>query len=114
MTANSRGIEAPRHQGPRRGEAQPLIERIDAFIAGFEQSGEAPDRWQYLCILDALDCLSQGNAAVAARGMALAETPHELRPPAEVAKIPKAITGLTAAELRIRFDEAVSALAQRA
>jgi hypothetical protein len=94
-------------------EESRLIERIDAFIAAFERSGERPDCWQYLCTIDALDCLSRGNAALAVRDMIFAETPHELRPPAEVAKIPKTIAGMTAAELRLRFDDAVSLIARR-
>jgi hypothetical protein len=44
--------------------------------------------------------------------MAFAETPPELRPPIEVAKMPKVIAGVTAAELRLRFDDAVTSLAQ--
>jgi hypothetical protein len=94
-------------------ESRRLIERIDTFIATLELSGEPPDCWQYLCTIAALDCLSRGNAALAARDMTFAETPHELRPPTAVAKIPKAIAGLTAADLRVRFDDAVNVIAQR-
>jgi hypothetical protein len=97
---------------PSNEDSRRLIKRIDAFIAAFERSGEAPDCWQYLCTIDALDCLSRGNATVAARDMAFAETPPELRPPIEVAKMPKVIAGVTAAELRLRFDDAVTSLAQ--
>ena len=97
---------------PGNENSRRLIDRIDAFIAALERSGDAPDRWQYLCIVDALDCLCKGNAAVAARDVTFAETPHELRPPTEVAKLPKTIAGVTAASLRLRFDAAVNVMAR--
>lgn len=84
----------------RRMEREGLIDAIESFLDGFEQAGRQPDLWESIYLLRAVENLIENFLTVARKDLAYAETPHELRPPAEFKKLPKNYAAMTVAELR--------------
>ena len=65
-----------------------LIARIDAFIAGFEATGNQPDRWQTDWLLKTLAALGANEVSVGEAALQSAEVSEGVRPLQEVADIP--------------------------
>jgi hypothetical protein len=82
-----------------------LIARLERLLEKMEQAGRRPDRWEDCCVLRALDALHEGDLLMAEREITFAETPPELRPPKEVAKIFAMQEIFTIGELRDSFEE---------
>ena len=88
-----------------------LEERIEAFIAGYEASGQQPDSFAGEYLVRALASLKAGDHATGEARLRLAETPAERRSPEDIATstdgIRAAVDGGASPELRA--DEARAA-----
>ncbi len=82
-----------------------LVEQLDALIAGFEQDGREPDRWESFCLIRALDNLSMGHLGEVNRQIVFARLPAELRPRDGFRRIPTTYEAMTAEELRGALEE---------
>ena len=81
-----------------------LEERIEAFIAGYEASGQQPDSFAGEYLVRALASLKAGDHAAGEARLRLAETPVEHRSPEDTAKVPTGYALLSTAELRRSFE----------
>ena len=90
------------HEAARRR----LEERIEAFIAGYEASGQPPDSFAGEYLVRALASLKAGDFAFGEARLRVAETPAERRLPEDVARVPTGYALLSTAELRRSFERA--------
>ncbi len=81
-----------------------LEERIEAFIAGYEASGQQPDAFAGEYLVRAIASLKSGDYATGEARLRLAETPTEHRLPQDVAQVPKGYALLSTAEHRRTFE----------
>lgn len=81
-----------------------LEERIEAFIAGYEATGQQPDSFAGEYLVRAMASLKAGDHATGEARLRLAETPPELRSPQDVAQVPKGYALLSTAEHRRSFE----------
>ncbi len=81
-----------------------LEERIEAFIAGHEASGQPPDAFAGEYLVRAMASLKAGDHAAGEARLRLAETPVEHRSAEDVAQVPKGYALLSTAELRRSFE----------
>ena len=81
-----------------------LEERIEAFIAGHEASGQQPDSFAGEYLVRALASLKAGDYAAGEARLRLAETPADHRSPEDMAKVPTGYALLSTAELRRSFE----------
>ena len=81
-----------------------LEERIEAFIAFHEASGQPPDYFAGEYLVRALASLKAGDYAAGEARLRLAETPAEHRSPEDVAQVPKGYALLSTAEHRRSFE----------
>ena len=88
------------HEAARRR----LEERIEAFIAGYEASGQPPDSFAGEYLVRALASLKAGDFASGEARLRVAETPAERRLPEDVARVPTGYALLSTAELRRSFE----------
>jgi len=88
------------HEAARRH----LEERIEAFIAGHEASGQPPDHFAGEYLVRALASLKAGDFAIGEARLRLAETPAEHRSPQDLAQVPRGYALLSTAELRRSFE----------
>ncbi|TAJ36400.1 MAG: hypothetical protein EPO55_22150 [Reyranella sp.] len=88
------------HEAARRH----LEERIEAFIAGHEASGQPPDAFAGEYLVRALASLKAGDYAAGEARLRLAETPAERRSPEDIARVPTGYALLSTAELRRSFE----------
>ena len=82
-----------------------LEERIEAFIAGHEASGQSPDAFAGEYLVRALASLKAGDYEAGEARLGLAETPPERRSPEDVARVPKGYALLSTAEHRRSFEK---------
>lgn len=92
---------SPDAQEPARRR---LEERIEAFIAGYEASGEQPDAFAGEYLVRALASLKARDYATGEARLRLAETPPERRSPEDVARVPRGYALLSTAEHRMSFE----------
>lgn len=81
-----------------------LEERIEAFIAGYEATGEQPDYFAGEYLVRALASLKAGDHATGEARLRLAETPAERRSPQDLATVPTGYALLSTVELRRSFE----------
>ena len=81
-----------------------LEERIDAFIASYEASGQRPDSFAGEYLVRALASLKAGDYAAGEARLRLAETPPDRRSPQDIAKVPTGYALLSTAEHRRSFE----------
>lgn len=81
-----------------------LEERIEAFIAGFEASGQQPDYFAGEYLVRTLASLKAGDHATGEARLRLAETPAEHRSPQDLVTVPSGYALLSTAELRRSFE----------
>ncbi|MSP75436.1 MAG: hypothetical protein EXR12_04810 [Rhodospirillaceae bacterium] len=81
-----------------------LEERIEAFIALNEASGQPPDSFAGEYLVRALASLKAGDYATGEARLRLAETPPERRSPQDVAQVPTGYALLSTAEHRRSFE----------
>jgi hypothetical protein len=82
-----------------------LEARIEAFIAGYEASGQPPDPFAGEYLVRALASLKGGNYEAGEARLRLAETPAEDRSPQDIANVPKGYALLSTAEHRKSFEK---------
>jgi len=82
-----------------------LEERIEAFIAGHEASGQPPDSFAGEFLVRALASLKAGDFAAGEARLRLAETPADRRSPEDIAKVPTGYALLSTAEHRRSFEK---------
>ncbi len=85
-------------------EASPLG-AMEAFLASLEREQREPDRWESFCLMCAFAHVVGRNYKAAQKKVALAELPHELRPPTGYKAIPTTHKRMTADDLRIALEE---------
>lgn len=83
-----------------------LEERIEAFIAGYEASGQQPDAFAGEYLVRALASLKAGDYATGEARLRLAETPPGHRSGEDMAKVPRGYALLSTAEHRRSFERA--------
>ncbi|MDP2377117.1 hypothetical protein [Reyranella sp.] len=88
------------HEAARRH----LEERIEAFIAGYEVSGQQLDSFAGEYLVRALASLKAGDFVAGEARLRLAETPAERRSPEDMAKVPTGYALLSTAEHRRSFE----------
>ena len=88
------------HEAARRR----LEEHIEAFIAGYEASGQPPDSLAGEYLVRALASLKAGDFASGEARLRVAETPAERRLPEDVARVPTGYALLSTVELRRSFE----------
>ena len=88
------------HEAARRQ----LEERIEAFIAFHEASGQPPDSFAGEYLVRALASLKAGDYATGEARLRLAETPADRRSPEDVAQVPRGYALLSTAEHRRSFE----------
>jgi hypothetical protein len=81
-----------------------LEERIEAFIAGYEATGQQPDSFAGEYLVRALASLKAGDYAAGEARLRLAGTPVERRSPEDIARVPTGYALLSTAELRRSFE----------
>lgn len=81
-----------------------LEERIEAFIAGYEASGQPPDSFAGEYLVRALASLKAGDFAAGEARLRLAETPVARRSPQDLAQVPTGYALLSTAEHRRSFE----------
>ena len=81
-----------------------LEERIEAFIAGYEATGQQPDSFAGEFLVRALASLKAGDYATGEARLRLAETPADRRSPQDVATVPTGYALLSTAEHRRSFE----------
>ena len=77
---------------------------IEAFIAGYEASGEQPDAFAGEYLVRALASLKAGDYATGEARLRLAETPPESRAADDVARVPRGYALRSTAEHRRSFE----------
>ncbi len=77
---------------------------IEAFIAGYEASGEQPDAFAGEYLVRALASLKAGDYAAGEARLRLAETPPGHRSPDDEARVPRGYALLSTAEHRRSFE----------
>jgi len=82
-----------------------VLVRIERLLRRWENAERQPDPWESGCMLQAMDSLHEGELELAARSLAFAEFPHELRPPAEVAQLYRMASPFSIGELRDSLEE---------
>jgi hypothetical protein len=82
-----------------------LEERIEAFIAGYEASGQPPDSFAGEFLVRALASLKAGDFAAGEARLRLAETPADHRSPEDIATVPTGYALLSTAEHRRSFEK---------
>jgi hypothetical protein len=82
-----------------------VLARIERLLCQWEDAERQPDPWESGCMLQAMDSLHEGELERAARSLAFAEFPHELRPPAEVAQLCRMAAPFSIDELRDSLEE---------
>ncbi len=87
-----------------------LEERIEAFIAGFEATGQQPDYFAGEYLVRALASLKAGNYAAGEARLRLAEMPAESRSPQDIATVPSGYALLSTAEHRKSFERTKAGL----
>lgn len=87
-----------------------LEERIEAFIAGHEASGQPPDAFAGEYLVRALASLKARNYPAGEARLRLAETPPEHRSPDDIARVPTGYALLSTAEHRRSFEKVKAGL----
>ena len=82
-----------------------LEERIEAFIAGYEATGQQPDYFAGEYLVRALASLKAGDHVSGEARLRLAETPPERRSPQDMAQVPTGYALLSTAEHRKSFEK---------